>query len=59
MTPPGLWEADMNFKLVFNITGRVLMLLGAAMLPSLAVALLYNESGTPFLYSILSMIIVI
>ena len=43
----------MNFKLVFNITGRVLMLLGASMLPSLAVALYYGESGAPFLKSIL------
>ena len=43
----------MNFKLVFNITGRVLMLLGASMLPSLAVALYYGEPGGPFLKSIL------
>ncbi len=43
----------MNFKLVFNITGRVLMILGAAMLPALAVALYYGEPGGPFLNSIL------
>lgn len=43
----------MNFKLVFNITGRVLMILGAAMLPALAVALYYGEPGSPFLNSIL------
>ena len=43
----------MNFKLVFNITGRVLMILAATMLPSLAVALYYGESGAPFLYAML------
>ncbi len=43
----------MNFKLVFNITGRVLMILGASMLPALAVALYYGEPGAPFLNSIL------
>ena len=47
----------MNFKLVFNITGRVLMLLGASMLPSLAVALYYGEPGGPFLKSILILLI--
>jgi len=42
----------MNFKLVFNITGKVLLLEGAALAIPLLVSLLYAESPRPFLYSI-------
>ena len=41
----------MNFKLVFHITGKVLMLEGFAMLLPLLVALLYGESPLPFAYA--------
>ncbi|MBO5340272.1 MAG: TrkH family potassium uptake protein [Oscillospiraceae bacterium] len=42
----------MNFNLVLNITGKVLMLEAVAMCLPLGVALLYNESALPFAYSI-------
>ena len=42
----------MNFKLVFNLTGKVLLLEGAAMLLPLVVAVLYGESPLPFAWSI-------
>ena len=42
----------MNFNLVFNITGKALLIEGAALLLPLTVALLYGESPLPFLYSI-------
>ena len=42
----------MNYKLVFNITGRVLLLEAAAMVPALVVALLYREPAAPFLFAI-------
>ena len=42
----------MNYKLVFNITGRVLLLEAAAMIPALVVALLYREPTAPFLLAI-------
>lgn len=42
----------MNFHLVFNITGKALLIEGAAMILPLVVALLYGESSLPFLYSI-------
>ena len=42
----------MNFKLVLNITGKVLMLEGVCMVPPLAVALLYQEDPLPFFFSI-------
>ena len=42
----------MNFKLVFHITGKVLMLEAAAMLLPMGVTLLYNESPMPFVYAI-------
>ena len=42
----------MNFKLVFNITGKVLLLEGAAMVLPLVVAVLYGESPLPFACSI-------
>jgi len=41
----------MNFHLVFNITGKVLMLEAASMLLPSLVALLYQESPLPFLYA--------
>ena len=42
----------MNFKLVFHITGKVLMLEACAMLLPLLVALLYGESPLPFVYAV-------
>ena len=42
----------MNFHLVFNITGKALLIEGAAMILPLVVALLYGESPLPFLCSI-------
>lgn len=42
----------MNFKLVFHITGKVLLLEAATMLLPLLVALLYAEPSAPFLYAI-------
>ena len=42
----------MNFNLVFNLTGKVLLIEGAAMVLPLVVALLYGESPLPFLCSI-------
>ena len=41
----------MNYNLVLNITGKVLLIESAAMLLPLIVALLYGESALPFLYS--------
>ncbi len=43
----------MNFRLVFNITGRVLLLEAGLLVLPLLVCLLYGESITPFVYSIL------
>ena len=43
----------MNFKLVFKIVGRVLVLVAMSMLVPLAVAVLYGESPAPFLWTIL------
>jgi len=48
----------MNFKLVFNITGRLLMMEGASMLLPLVVALLYRESPFPFVFTILILLAV-
>ncbi len=48
----------MNFRLVFKITGRVLQVEAATMLPPLAVALIYHESLRPFLISIAVLLIV-
>ncbi len=42
----------MNFKLVFHITGKVLMLEASAMLLPLLVALIYGESPLPFFYAV-------
>ena len=42
----------MNFKLVFHITGKVLMLEASAMLLPLLVALIYSESPLPFFYAV-------
>ena len=42
----------MNFKLVFKLTGKVLLVEAAAMLFPLFVALLYREDPRPFLYTI-------
>lgn len=42
----------MNFKLVFHITGKVLMLEASAMLLPLLVALIYGESPLPFVYAV-------
>ena len=41
----------MNYNLVFNLTGKVLLIESAAMILPMAVALLYGESSLPFLYS--------
>ncbi len=43
----------MNFKLVFHITGKVLMLEAMAMLIPMCVTLLYNESPMPFVFAVL------
>ncbi len=43
----------MNFKFVLRLTGRVLVLEAVTMLLPLIVALIYEESPLPFLYSIL------
>jgi trk system potassium uptake protein TrkH len=49
----------MNYRLVFNILGKVLLLEGALMLPSLIVALLYgDDSATAFLISIAILVII-
>ena len=42
----------MNFKLVFKLTGSVLMLEGGAMLLPLLTALIYREDPAPFLFTI-------
>ena len=42
----------MNFKLVFNVVGRVMFLVAIAMVVPLGVALLYREDLRPFLFSI-------
>ena len=42
----------MNFRLVFKLTGKVLLVAAAAMLIPMAVSLLYGESPLPFLLSI-------
>ncbi|MBR2935207.1 MAG: TrkH family potassium uptake protein [Oscillospiraceae bacterium] len=43
----------MNFNLVFNLTGKVLLLEGVSMLLPLYVAILYGESPLPFIYAVL------
>ncbi len=43
----------MNFNLVFNLTGKVLLLEGVSMLLPLYVAILYGESPLPFVYAVL------
>ena len=43
----------MNFRVVFKLIGRILLLLAGSMVLPLLVALLYGESPAPFLYSIL------
>ena len=42
----------MNLKLVFKVVGRILQIEAAAMVLPLAVALLYREDPSPFLWSI-------
>ena len=42
----------MNFKLVFRLAGKTLLVEAASMLFPLAVALLYREDPTPFFYGI-------
>ena len=42
----------MNFRLVFRLTGKTLMIEAAAMLLPLLVALMYREDPTPFLLTI-------
>ena len=42
----------MNLKLVFKVVGRLLQIEAAAMVLPLAVALLYREDPSPFLWSI-------
>ena len=48
----------MNLMVIFKIVGRVLMIEAAAMLPSLLVALIYNEDLKPFILSIAIVLIV-
>lgn len=48
----------MNFKLVFRITGLTLLLGSATLVLPLIVALLYREDPTPFLKTILLMLVV-
>ena len=43
----------MNFRIIFKLLGRVLLLEAAAMLVPLATALVYREPLAPFLYSAL------
>ena len=43
----------MNFRLVFKVTGKTLLLEAAAMVLPLLVGLLYGESPRPFLLAIL------
>ena len=43
----------MNFRVVFKLIGRILLLLAGSMVLPLVVALLYQESPFPFLSSIL------
>lgn len=43
----------MNFKLVFKIVGRVMLLVTLAMLIPLVVSILFGESPAPFFWSIL------
>ena len=42
----------MNFRLVFRVTGKTLMVLAASMLLSLLVCLIYREDPVPFLMAI-------
>ena len=42
----------MNFKLVFRLTGKTLLVEAASMLLPLAVTLLYQEDPTPFFFGI-------
>ena len=48
----------MNFRLVFKVTGKALMVGAMCMLVPLLVALIYQEDPTPFLYTIALMMIV-
>ncbi|MBQ3180619.1 MAG: TrkH family potassium uptake protein, partial [Firmicutes bacterium] len=48
----------MNLMVIFKIVGRVLLIEAAAMLPSLLVALIYNEDLKPFILSIAIVLIV-
>ena len=43
----------MNFKLVFKVTGKTLLIEAAAMVLPMLVGLLYGESPRPFLFAIL------
>lgn len=43
----------MNFRLVFKVTGKTLLVEAAAMILPLLVSLIYGESPTPFLLAIL------
>ena len=51
-------EDPMNFNLVLNITGKVLMLEGATMVLPLTTAAIYGEDLRPFLYTILILLAV-
>ena len=42
----------MNFRLVFRVTGKTLMVLSVTMLLPLLVCLLYRENPVPFLLAI-------
>ena len=48
----------MNFRLVFKLTGKTLMVEAATMLLPLAVCLYYRENPTPFLLTIPLLIVV-
>lgn len=48
----------MNFKLVFRITGKTLLVEAGAMLLPLAVGFLYGEDPAPFLYTLPLLVLV-
>ena len=48
----------MNFRLVFRVAGRTLLVESAALLLPLLVCLLYRENPAPFLYTIPLMLLV-
>ena len=51
-TPFWSWERRMNFRLVFKLTGKTLLVEAGALLLPLLVCLFYRENPLPFLLSI-------